>query len=260
MGCLMNGGTPMEFLGLAPAYWQAISTFFAPIVAGVALAILGVKLGGRRLRRELQGRDARHYFLEEGLVKLGSAYEQMLGATRLNYAVCGYLLKLLRDLDKDHPAAPRPDDLPALMPSITDPTAFAAIGPSGRIANFPELGDLATLAFARIYNTNLWFLTEIWLPVRGYYSGQGLVNPQERLEAYNRLTALADSKYKEAEAFAPLPRSLGDLALRTMELGLNSFGDFSHVRNDEEIIRLGRELSALFDLLNKSSESPASAN
>ncbi|MCJ7831265.1 MAG: hypothetical protein MUP86_01915, partial [Dehalococcoidia bacterium] len=157
---------PEEFLGLTSDWWQAV----APILAGALVLILGIKMGGSRLRRELEGQDARRYFLEEGLDKLSDALEQSLGATRLNYAVCGHLLGLLRNFDQNHPAAPRPDDLPPWIPAITDTTAFAAIGPSSRIADFTELGDLATKAFARILNINLWFLAEIWLPIRGYYS------------------------------------------------------------------------------------------
>ena len=246
---VLEGSTPREFLGLTADYWQAISTFSAPIIAGVLLAILGIKLGGRRLRRELQGRDARRYFLEEGLLKLSDACEQMLGAIRLNYAVCVYMLKLQRDLDRDHPAAPRPDDLPALVPSITDAKAFAAIGPSIRIADFPELGELATRAFTRLFNINMWFLTEIWLPVRGYYSKDSSGQSLNRAEAFKKLMALATSKFHEAEAFGPLPRLLGDLALRTMELGLNSFDDLWRVRKDGEIIRLRTELNAFLDRL-----------
>ena len=80
----MEAGIPDEFLGLSVNYWQAIATFSAPIVAGLLLALFGVKLAGRRLRQELQGQDARHQFLERGLVKLGNAYEEMIGAIRLN--------------------------------------------------------------------------------------------------------------------------------------------------------------------------------
>ncbi len=251
-----EANTPAEFLGLAPDYWQVISTFFAPLVAGAVLAFLGIKLGGRRLRQELQGQDARHQFLDQGLVKLSSRFEEMLGATRLNYAVCLHLLKLQRDLDQDHPFAPRPDDLPALVPSITDATAFAAIDPSGRIADFPGLGKLATEAFASLYNINLWFLTEIWLPVRGYYSGGQSAGALDRAEAVKRLTELATNKYHEAEAFAPLPRLLGDLALRTMELGLNSFDDCWRVQKDEKIISIRNELSSLLLESKIPSDSP----
>jgi hypothetical protein len=252
----MDGSVPGQFLGLSADYWQAISTFSAPIIAGLLLAILGVKLGGRRLRQELEGQDARRQFLERGLVKLSHAYEEMLGAIRLNYAICSHLLSLQRDFDKDHPAAPRPDDLPGLVPSITDATAFAAIGPSSRIADFPGLGDLATQAFASLFNINLWFLTEIWLPIRGYYSSEESDRTLDRAEAFKRLVPLAEEKYHEAEAFSALPRLLDDLALRTMELGFNSFDDFSRVRKDAEVIRLRNELSSLLSRVRKPSDSP----
>lgn len=171
----------------------------------------------------------------------------MLGATRLNYAVCMHLLKLLRDIDQDHPAAPRPDDLPPLMPAITDATAFAAIGPSNRIADFPKLGELATRAFAGIFNINLWFLTEIWLPIRGYYSKDGSRAFLDRTKACDELTSRATTKYSEAEQFRKLPPLLRDLALRSTELGLNSFNDLWRVRKDREIIRIRNELKRLLD-------------
>src|SRR3990172_608538 len=53
-----------------------------------------------------------------------------------------------RDLDRNHPAAPKPDDLPTLVFFGTDPTAFAAIGPASRIADSQRLGELAAQAFA----------------------------------------------------------------------------------------------------------------
>ncbi len=149
--------SPQEFLGLSVSAWQVITTFCAQITAGIVIAILGVKLAGRRLRQELQGQDARQQFLDHGLLRLSDAFEEMLGATRLNYALCSHLLKLQRDLEWDHPVAPRSDDLPALVPSITDTKVFAAIGPASRIIDFPKLGELATLAFAEIFNINLWF-------------------------------------------------------------------------------------------------------
>lgn len=251
----MEASTPDEFFGLSVDYWQAIATFSAPIVAGLLLALFGVKLAGRRLRQELQGQDARRQFLERGLVKLGNAYEEMIGAIRLNYAVCSHLLKLLRDIDSGDPAAPRPDDLPALVPAIADSTAFAAIGPSSRIVDFPRLGELATEAFSRLLNVNLWFLTEIWLPVRGYYSREGVSASLDRAENAKKLMALAQAKYYEAEIFNPLPRLLGDLALRTMELGLNSFDDFWCVRKDKEIGRLRGELDTLLAQVKSSDTS-----
>jgi hypothetical protein len=251
--------SPQEFLGLAADYWQAIATFVAPVLAGLVVLFLGVWIGGRRLRRELQGQGARRYFLEEGLDKLSDAYQQMLGATRLNYAICAHLLKVLRDIEQGHPVAPRPDDLPPLVPAITDTTAFAAIGPSSRIADFTELGVLATRAFVGIININLWFLTEIWLPVRGYYSKEDSQQSLNRTEAFDRLTNLAESKYREAEEFRMLPQLLSDLALRTRELGLNSFDDFWRVRKDKEIVRLRNELNALLDRLTVPA-SPPSAN
>lgn len=235
-------------MGISVDYWQVIATFLAPIVAGLALAFAGIVFGGRRLRKELQGQDARHQFLDRGLVRLSDAFEEMLGATRLNYALCVHLLKVLRDLDKNHPAAPRPDDLPHLTESITDATVFSAIGPASRIADIQFLGDLATLAFAKLYAINLWFLTDIWLPVRGYYSSGEAGDVLDRAEAFKKLTALAKEKYDEAEDFRELPKLLSILALRTMELGLNSFDDVWRVREDEEITRLRGELD---DLLNR---------
>jgi len=248
---------PGEFLGLTSDWWQLVVTFLAPVVAGILLAFLGVKLGGRRLRQELEGQDARRYFLEEGLDKLSDACEQMLGATRLNYAACGHLLGLLRDMDRNHPAAPRPDDLPPWMPAITDTTAFASIGPSSRITDFTELGDLATNAFSKILNINLWFLTEIWLPIRGYYSREGPGAFPDRTKAADELIRRANAKYLQAEEFGDLPRLLGDLALRTRERGLNTFDDFWRVRKDKEIIRLRNELKALLDRLPAPTSPPS---
>ncbi|MCH7810143.1 MAG: hypothetical protein IH863_06160 [Chloroflexi bacterium] len=221
----------------------------APIVAGLALVFAGIVLGGKRLREELQGRDVRHQFLDRGLVKLSDAFEEMLGATRLNYATCLFLLRVLRDLDKADPAAPRPDDLPQLKPSITDVTVFSAIGPSSRISDTRRLGELATQAFSSLYLVNLWFLTDIWLPVRGYYSSDQSRSAQDRKEVFERLTKVAAEKYAEAERFRELPRLLSDLALRTMEIGLNKFDDFWAVRKDDEIRRLSGELEALLERL-----------
>ena len=240
-----------DFLGLAVEWWQVIASFVAPILGGIILALIGVWLGGTRLRRELQGQDARHQFLDDGLIKLSDAFEQMLGAIRLNYAVCLYLLRLQRDFDRNHPAAPRSDDLPMLQAVITDPTAFAAIGPASRIADSRSLGELATQTFAALFNINLWFLTEIWLPVRGYYSHDESDRSLNRNDAFDQLTERATSKYHEAEAFAPVSRLLRDLALRTMEIGLNSFDDFWRVRKDKEIIRLRDELNTILDELTR---------
>jgi hypothetical protein len=246
-----GGGTtgPAEFLGLTSDYWQAIATFASPVIAGILLAFLGVKLGGRRLRKELQGQDVRHQFLDQGLTKLSNSLEEMLGAIRLNYGVCLYLLKVWRDVDTNHPAAPRPEDLPMLVPVLTDPTAFAAIGPASRIANCARLGDLATHALTTLFNFNLWLLTEVWLPVRGSYSGDKSSASIDLAAAVEKLTEVATSKYYEAEAFAVLPRLLSDLALRTMEIGLDGFDDFWHVRKDKEVLRLRDELNALLDKL-----------
>jgi len=252
----LQASTTSEFLGLTADYWQAIATFVAPIVAGSLLAILGVRLAGRRLRRELQGQDARRYFLEEGLHKLSDAFQQMLGATRLNYSLCGHLLGLLRNYDQDHLVAPRPGDLPSLTPAITDATVFAAIGPASRIADFTDLGDLATKAFARILNINLWFLTEIWLPIRGYYSKESPGAFLDRTKASDELIRRANAKFLEAEEFRELPRVLGDMALRAREIGFNSFDDFWRVRKDREIIRLRNELKALLDRLGAPASPP----
>lgn len=221
------------------------------------MLILGIKLGGSRLRRELQGQDSRRYFLEEGLDKLSDACEQMLGATRLNYAVCGHLVGLLRNMDRNHPAAPRPDDLPPWMPAITDATAFAAIGPASRIADFQKLGDLAGEGFARILSVNLWFLAQIWLPIRGYYSKENPGTFLDRTKASDELMKLADSEYRKAEEFSGLPQVLRDMALRAREIGFNSFDDFWRVRKDEEFIRLRDKLDALFARL---AETPSSAS
>ena len=62
--------------------------------------------------------------------------------------------------------------------------------------------------------------------MRGYYSHEKSDGSLKRNEAFDKLTEMATRKYQEAEAFAPLPRLLGELALRTMEIGLNSFDDF----------------------------------
>ncbi len=223
------------------------------------MLILGIKLGGSRLRRELQGQDARRYFLEEGLDKLSDAFEQMLGATRLNFFVCGTLLGLLRNYDQDHLVAPRPDDLPELTPAITDATAFAAIGPASRIADYQKLGDLATKGFGRILNVNFSFLTQIWLPIKAYYSKQSPPGTfLDRAKASEELTALANTEYRQAEEFGELPRVLRDLALRAREIGLNSFDDFWRVRKDKEIGRLRNELSELLDRLADTQPSSSS--
>jgi len=241
---------PEEFLGLTSDWWQAVVTFVAPILAGALLAVLGVWLGSWRLRRELEGQDARRYFLEDGLEKLADAFEQMLGATRLNFLVCGSLLGLLREYDSDHLVAPRPDDLPELTPAITDATAFAAIGPASRIADYPKLGDLATKGFGRILNVNLSFLTQIWLPIKAYYSKQSPPGTfLDRAKASDELVKLANSEYQQAEDFRELPQILRDLALRAREIGFNSFGDFWRVRKDKEFIRLRSKLNALLDRL-----------
>jgi len=255
----LDGAAPREFLGLTAGYWQAISTFVAPILAGALLAVSGVWLGSWRLRRELEGQDARRYFLEEGLDKLSGAYEQMLGATRLNYAICTHLLKVLRDIEQGDPIAPRPADLPDLMAAITDTTAFAAIGPSSRIADIPEFGKLCTTAFARILNINLWFLTDIWLPVRGYYSKATSGKSLDRAEAPDKLANLAKNEYQEAEKFRALPQLLRELARRMRELRFNSFDDLRRVRQDEGIISIRNDLKALLDRLAET-PSPPSAN
>jgi hypothetical protein len=181
----------------------------------------------------------------------------MLGATRLNYAICLHLLKLLRDLDRDDAAAPRPEDLPPLISAITDATAFAAVGPSSRIAGFPELPELATKAFAEILSINLWFQIEIWLPMRGYYSKARSRQSLDRAAASSQLKDLAESRYREAEQFEELPSLLRDLALRTEELGLNRFSDFWRVRQDGAIVELRNNLSAL---LHRVTESSPAAN
>lgn len=143
------------------------------------------------------------------------------------------------------------------MPSITDATAFAAVGPSSRIADFPDLGKLATKAFGRILNINLSFLTEIWLPIRGYYSKTTSGKSLNRTEAFDKLTNLAEKEYLEAEEVRKLPQLLGDLALRARELGLNSFDDFWRVRKDKEIIRLRNELDGLLRRLADTPSSPS---
>jgi hypothetical protein len=162
-------------------------------------------------------------------------------------------------MDRAHPAAPRPDDLPPWIPAITDTTAFAAIGPSSRIADFTELGDLATKAFARILDINLWFLTEIWLPVRGYYSNENFREPLDLAGYPDKLMNLAYGKYREAEEFGKLPPLLRDLAVRSAERGLNSFRDVWRVRKDKEIIRLRNELKALLDRLAETPSSPSTS-
>jgi len=247
---------PEEFLGLTSDWWQVVITLAAPVLAGILLAILAVWLGGWRLRRELQGQDARRYFLEEGLDKLSDAYQQMLGATRLNYTVCGHMLKVLRDIEQGLPIAPRPDDLPPLVPAITDTTAFAAIGPSSRIADIPEFGKLCTTAFAQILNINLYFLTEIWLPIRGYYSSVNSRESLNRGEAFGKLISLAEKEYQQAEEFRTLPQLLRELARRTRELRFNSFDDLRRVRQDEEIISIRNELKALLDRLAETPSPP----
>ena len=123
------------------------------------------------------------------------------------------------------------------------------------------MGDLATRAFARILNINLWFLTEIWLPVRGYYSEDGSRafldgTKADRAKACDELASRATTKYFEAEEFGRLPALLRDLALRSTELGLNSFDDFWRVRKDKETIRLSNELKALLDRLAEPRPSP----
>lgn len=245
-----------EFLAVSSEDWTAVATFAGPVFAGLLVAFLGVYLAGRRLRHELKGQDARRYFLEEGLLKLSGSLDQMLGAIRINYAICGQLIRLLRNVERNHPIAPRPDDLPQLVPAITDATAFAAIGPSSRITDFDKLGDLATKAFARLLNINLWFFTEIWLATRAHYSKDDSSVIMDT-KAADKLIAEATAKYSEAEEFQRLPSLLADMAVRATEIGLNSFDDFWRVRKDKEIVRLRGELSALLDQLTEAPPAPS---
>lgn len=237
--------------GLSTDEWRAIATFAGPLGAALSAAFLAVWFGGSRFRAEVEARDVRRYLVEEGALKLKASLDSWLEATRRNYTLAEHLLRYIRDIPYDHPARPRPEELPVLFPTEALAFNFEAIAPTSRLLGGTGIGALMTHAFADLYNVNLDFQTQISQPIRSYYERKALAESVNHVQLYEQLTNLARRRYHRAELYGPLSQWLEDAGLRVQELHITRFADIRRLHKDEEIIALQHQVAELLAIVER---------
>jgi hypothetical protein len=229
-----------DLFGITADGWIAIATF----VSGGAI-LAGIWYGARQLIREQEARDVRRYLIEDGAWKLQASLDRLLQVIRLNYVTAGHLLRIVRDLPRGHPGAPRLEDLPSLLPLEATVLNFEAIRPTSRLLDCEDFGALMTHAFAVLYNIHADFLLQVEHSIRTYYSADQVPAGIEA-QLLDSLGRLLVERYRRAEEFGDLPGWLEDAALRAQELHLARFTDITRIRNDDTIKRLAQNMTDMW--------------
>ena len=243
-----------ELWGIAAEGWIAIATIFGgfAVLASGAAVLFGFFHGAKEVAKAQEATDVRRYLLDEGGMALKAGLDGALEMTRLNHAIVLRLLLGLKFTPPGHPFAPRPEDIPRLLPTEHPKFNFHAIAPASRLTGCTRLGELMTSAFADIYSTNIAYEFEIRQPVVRCYEGADLsgIQFEEWKEAAFKT---ANDVYMKAEKFGPVSNLLGDAVLRAQELHLARTEDIGRIQSDPTMAKIKKQLDALADEAAKSS-------
>lgn len=233
-----------EFGGLTSDDWLNVATFAGPFLAALVGGFLAVWFAAGRIRAEQEARDIRTYLLDEGALALKQAIDSLLELTRQNFAVATHLIYAVRNTPQDHPLHPRAADISTFLRNDLLRFNFHAIGPTSRLLGFPQMGDLATHAFAALYQINVVYEFNVRQPVVRYYEGADWSHVKIE-EWCEKMESLTKENYLEAEEYRFLSNWLSDAVLRAQELHLAKSKDIGRIQEDETVRGLVNNMKEL---------------